>query len=50
MIKGWKLADTSDSGYTWRSREYPSLQVEINPWGGSDELLLTIFVEDIVLS
>lgn len=50
MIKGWKLADTSDSGYTWRSREYPSLQVEINPWGGSDELLLTIFVENIVLA
>ena len=52
MLKGWKLAETSNSGYTYENRKYPSLYVTINPWGTRDidSLMISVRAEDTVIA
>ena len=52
MIKGWKLFETSNNGYKWVNKRYPSLFVTLNPWNksGRDSIYITIRAEDTVLA
>ena len=52
MLKRWKLFETSNSGYSYVSKMYPSLYVTINPWNKSqrDSLCISVRAEESVIA
>lgn len=52
MLKRWKLFETSNDGYSYVSKMYPSLYVTINPWNKSnrDSLYISVRAEESVIA